>query len=151
MVAVPTLVMVPVVANETVSPFTSPVIVPAAVSGVPSYTLLAFGVVTVTVAGLTTISPVTLVILRLAVTSTPAAFTITSLSASAVTASVVTSVAVASDSAVCSVYPSGSSLTSTVAPCGCPSYVNVPPVVVTTISSSVSLTTSLPSDTSLIM
>ena len=73
MVAVPTLVMVPVVANETVSPFTSPVIVPAAVSGVPSYTLLAFGVVTVTVAGLTTISPVTLVILRLAVTSTPAA------------------------------------------------------------------------------
>ena len=65
-------------------------------------------------------------------------------SAVASTGAVVTSVAVAEDSALASVYPVGSADTSTVAPFAVPSYVKVPPVVVTTISVSFSVTVSFP-------
>ena len=88
--------------------------------------------------------PSTFLIFNLDVTFSPCAFLITNVSHVAVTAFVVTSVAVALDVAVSSVYPFGSVLTATVAPWAVPSYVNVPPVVVTVISSAYSVTVNVP-------
>ena len=83
--------------------------------------MLADSVVTVSDAGWIMMLPGTLLMLSLFVTSTPATFLITRVSQSAVT--VPTSVAVALEVAVASVYPSGSVLTLTVAPRAEPSYV----------------------------
>ena len=72
---------------------------PAAFSGSPSYTLLSVGVVTVSVAGETVIVPSTFLTFSLAVTSSPFAFLMISVSHVAFTASAVTSVTLAFDSA----------------------------------------------------
>ena len=58
---------------------------PSAVRGVPSYTLLASGVLTVSVAGLIVMLPSTYLMFSLDVTSTPFAFLITRVSQFAVT------------------------------------------------------------------
>ena len=97
---VPTSVWVPVVVKVAVSPFTRPVMLPAAVRGFPSYTLLASGVTTVTVAGVIVILPSTYVMFSFDVTSVPAAFLIISLSQFASTVPSSTWVAVSLDAAV---------------------------------------------------
>ena len=92
--------------------------------------------------------PSTRLIFSLDVTSTPWAFLITRVSQFAVTVPSATWVAVSFDVAVSRVYPVGSVLTDTVAPWASPSYMNVPPVVVTTISPAYSVTSSLPKSSS---
>ena len=99
----PTQVCVPVVANPIVSPFTRPSSFPSAVSDDLSYGLLAFGVVTVSGAGVIVMLPSTYLIFSLEVTSSPFAFSITSVSLVAATAVFVTSFAVALDAAALSV------------------------------------------------
>ena len=136
----------PVVSKVTVSPFTNPSIEPSAVSGSPSYALVALGVVTIKVAGFILMLPSTYLIFSLDVTSSPFAFLITRVSQFAVTVPSATWVAVSSDVAVSSVYPLGRVLTDTVAPWASPLYVNSPPVVVTTISPAYSVTVNVPID-----
>ena len=111
----PAFVWLPVVVNVAVSPFTNPVIDPAAFNALPSYGFLASGVVTVKVAGLTTIVPSTFLTFNIEVTSSPTAFLMTNVSQVAATDSFVTSVTDALDSAFSNVYPLGNSLTVTVA------------------------------------
>ena len=98
-----TSVWLPVVLNVAVSPFTKPSMLPSAVSGSLSYTLLASGVTTVSVAGVIVMLPSTYLMFSLLVTSTPCAFLITSVSQFAVTVPSATCVAVSLDVAVSSV------------------------------------------------
>ena len=82
-----------------VSPFANPVIVPAAVNAVPSYTLEADGVITVRVAGVIVIESLTYLILSSLVTSTPSAFLMIRVSQVAVTVPSATCVALSLDDA----------------------------------------------------
>ena len=99
----------------------------------------------VTVAGVISSVPSTYTMfLSLDVTSSPLAFTIISSSQFAVTVPSDTSLTLSFETAFDSVYPSGRFDTATDAPCDCPSYVKVPPVVVTVITALLSVTVSVP-------